>query len=89
MTARTVETAGEGGGDGDGLRGSTMNAPTQGVLGGIMAGKRPDPPSAKQKRCLLMSPSVYRIVRKTDVGRRPKAIRGIPVSRRLHLPWAR
>ena len=37
MTASTVETAGDGRGDAGGLRGLPMNAPTQGVLGGIMA----------------------------------------------------
>ena len=53
----TVETAGEGGGDADGLRGSPMKAPTQGVLGGIMARQRPDTPSPEQKERLLISRS--------------------------------
>jgi len=53
----TVETAGEGGGDADGLRGSPMSAPTQGVLGDIMAWQRSDTPSAEQKECLVVSRS--------------------------------
>ena len=70
MTASTVETAGEGGGDADGLRGSPMNAPTQGVLGGIMAWQRPDTPSAEQKECLLISRSAI------DLPERPTAVVG-------------
>ena len=54
MTAGTIETAGEWGGDADGLRGSQVNAPTQGVLDAIMAWQRPDTPSAAQKKCLLI-----------------------------------
>ena len=55
MTTKIVEAAGEGGGDADGLRRLPMNAPTQGVLGGIMAWQRPDAPSAEQKKCLLIT----------------------------------
>ena len=55
MTATTVETAGERGGDGDGLRGSTMNASAQGVLGSIMAWKRPNCLADEQKGHLLTS----------------------------------
>ena len=54
MTARVVETAGEGGGNGEGLRGSPMNAPTWGVLGGIMAWQRVNARFAGQKECLLI-----------------------------------
>ena len=78
MTARTVEIAGEGGGDGDGLRGSPMNAPTQGVLGGIMAWQRPDTPSTEQKKMPADHVIGDILVRKADGGRRPKAIREIP-----------
>ena len=35
-------------------------------------------PSAEQRKCLLISRSAYRLVRKADGGRRPKAIREIP-----------
>ena len=73
MTARTVETAGEGGGDGDGLRGSPMNAPTQGVLGSIMAWQRPGTPSTEQKECLPIPPSAIESSERpmAVVGRRP------------------
>ncbi len=57
MTASTVETAGEGGGDADGLRGSPMNAPTQGILDRIMPQKRPDPAAIRQEKCLPISES--------------------------------
>ena len=80
MTASTVETAGEGGGDGDGLRGSPMNAPTQGVLGDIMAWQRADIPSAEQKECLLISRSAIDSSERPTVPARrdrPKAIRKI------------
>jgi len=72
MTASTVETAGEGGGGGDGLRGSPMNAPTQGVLGGIMAWQRPGTPSTEQKECLPTSRSAI------DSSERPTAADGQP-----------
>ena len=83
MTARTVEAAGEGGGDGDGLRGPPMNAPTQGVLGGIMAWQPPGTPSTEQIRMLADLAISDRLVRKADGGRRPKAIRGIPAEERF------
>ena len=59
--------------DGDGLRGSPINAPTQGVLGGIMAWQRPDTPSAEQKKCLLISRSAIDTSERATavVGRRP------------------
>ena len=87
MTTIPVETAREGGGDGDGLRGSTMNASAQTGLGGIMAGKRPDPPRQSRKGacwCLLMSPSVIESSERLAVPARrdrPKAIREIPARR--------
>ena len=52
-----VETAGEGGSYGESLRGSPMNAPTQGVWGDIMAWERPDTPSTEREECLLISRS--------------------------------
>jgi hypothetical protein len=39
-----------------------MNAPTQGVLGGIMAWQRPDTPSTEQKKRLLISRSAITAV---------------------------
>jgi len=58
MTATTVETAGGRGGDGDGLRGSTMNASTQAALGRIMTRKRPNYLAGEQRRHLRTSRSV-------------------------------
>jgi len=52
MTARTAETAGGGERNGEGLRGSPINAPTQGISRDIMARKRPAPPSIGQEQCL-------------------------------------
>ena len=54
----------------DGLRGSPMNAPTQGVLGGIMAWQLSDTPSAGQRKCLLISRSAI------DLPERPTAVVG-------------
>jgi len=51
----TVETAGEDEGDGDGLRGSPANVPTEGISGAIMAWQRVDTRFAEQKECLLIS----------------------------------
>jgi len=82
MTASTVETAGEGGGNADGLRGSPMNAPTQGVLGGIIAWQRPDAPSAEHKECLLISRSAI------DLSERPTAVVGRRRSGKSQLRWA-
>ena len=64
-----------------GLCGSPMNAPMQGVLGGIMAWQRPDAPSAEQEECLPISRSaIYLLERPMVPARRdrPKAIREIP-----------
>jgi len=55
MTVTTVKTAGEGESNGEGLRGLPMNAPTQGILGDIMARERPATPSTDQRECLLVS----------------------------------
>ncbi|MDP7532799.1 MAG: hypothetical protein QGI88_03405, partial [SAR202 cluster bacterium] len=73
MMPSTVETAGEGGGDADGLRGSPMNALTQGVLGGIMAWERPDTRSAEQEERLRISRSTIDWSERpmVVVGRRP------------------
>ena len=54
MTPTKDSQAGAGGGNGDGLPGPATNAPTQGVLGGIMACQRPDTPSTEQKECVLV-----------------------------------
>jgi len=78
MTARTVKTAGQGGGDGEGLRGSAMNASTQAALGGIMARKRPDYLAIQQKRHLLISGSLLKVSERSTVPARrdrPEAIR--------------
>ena len=85
MTASTVETAGEGGGDADGLRRLPMNAPTQGVLGGIMAWQRPDTPSAEQEECSLISRSEIAESERPPaaVGRRPS---GTPKAPRSEIP---
>ena len=99
MMARTVETAGEGGGDGDDLRGSAMNPSTQAALGEIMARQRPDTPSTEQKECLPISRSVVESPErsKTRLGGptvparrdRPKAIREIPDREPEGLPLCR
>jgi len=70
-------------GDGDGLRGSPMNAPKQGVLGCIMAWQRPDTPSAERRECLLISRSAI------DSSERPTAVVGRRPSgkSRLSLPF--
>jgi len=57
MTAGTVETARQGGGNGDGLRRSPMDTPTQGVSVRIMAWQPPDTPSIEHMRCLPTSGS--------------------------------
>ena len=79
MVATKDETAGGGGGDGGGLPGSPMNAPTQGALGGMMARKRADLLAADQILADLAARD--RIVRKVDVGRRPEAVREMPVRK--------
>ena len=93
MTPTNDAQTGAGGGDGDGLSGSTINASTQTPLGGIMARKRPDLFSVEQKRYLLISRSRDKIARKADGGRPLEAIREIPVNtgqRRLEpsMPWS-
>lgn len=72
MMARTIEAAGEGGGDGDGLRGSAMNASTQAALGDIMARKRPDLLAVEQEKHLPISRSVVESSERSTavVGRR-------------------
>jgi len=70
MTASTVETARDGGGDGDGLRGSPINAPTQGVLSAIMTWQPPDTPSTEQTERLRISRSVI------DWSERPMVVVG-------------
>ena len=82
MTARTVETAGEGIGDGDGLRGLPVNAFAQGVLGGIMAWQLSDTLSAGQRKCLLISRSAIGLSERSTavVGHSPSGkSRIIPV----------
>ena len=73
MTAVHDETAGRRGGDGTGLRGSATDAPTQGVLGSVMAWQRPGTPSTEQKECLRISPSAIGSSERpmAVVGRRP------------------
>ena len=61
MTARTVETTGGRGGDGDGLRGSAMNASTQAALGKTTARKRPSYLADEQKGHLRTSRSVVKL----------------------------
>ena len=82
MTARTVETATESGGDGGNLHGSPMNATAQGILDAIMAWQLPDTPSAEQRKCLkkmLADLAIGdRLVEMADDGRRPRAICEIP-----------
>ena len=74
MTAGTIETARDGGGHGESLRGSPMNASAQGVLGEIMSPKRSNTPCAEQKTRLPISRSVI------NSSERPMAvIREIPV----------
>lgn len=55
MTAATVETAVERGGDGDGLHGSPTNASTEPTSGRIMARGRADVPLSKPEQCLPIS----------------------------------
>ncbi|MHC4718532.1 MAG: hypothetical protein ACYS5V_16300, partial [Planctomycetota bacterium] len=78
MTANTVETVGERGGDADGLRGSPMKAPAQGILGRIMPRKRPDPAAIRQDKCLPISESVIESSETVGGGPRSVAIREIP-----------
>ena len=74
------ETAGGCGGDGTGLPASVTDGRMQGVLGRIMARKRPDLPAVEQKKRLLVSRSVVESSERPtavpprrifDVGRRP------------------
>jgi len=73
MTASTVETAGEGGDDGGGLRGSEIGPSTQAVLGRIMARKRPNYRADEQKRHLRTSQSVVELLERSTkaVGHKP------------------
>jgi len=72
MTARTVETTGGRGGDGDGLRGSAMNASAQAALGKTMARKRPNYLAEERKECLRTLRSVVKLSERPTkiVGRR-------------------
>jgi len=76
MTVRTVKTAGEGKGDGDGLRGSTPNASTQPASGDITARKRPGCLAIERRRHLMISPSVidFSATSTAILGRRPSGI---------------
>ena len=78
MMRTTVETAGEDGGDGDGLGGSPMNALTEGVLDAITPRQRSDTPSVEQKTMLADLTMGDILARKAGGGRRPKTIREIP-----------
>jgi hypothetical protein len=78
MTAATAETAGGGGDDADALRESPMNVPTQGILGGIMLRKRPDPAAIRQEECLPISESAIESSEGPIGGRWPEAIQEIP-----------
>ncbi len=55
------------------------NAPTQGVLGGIMDWQRPHTPSPEQEECLLISRSAI------DLSERPTAVVGRTPSGKSHL----
>ena len=68
MKAGTVETAREGRGNGQGLRRSPMNAPTQGILGGTMPRKRSDPVALRQEKWLPISESAV------ESSERPTAV---------------
>ena len=102
MTVRTAETAGGGESYGEGLRGSPVNAPTQGISGDIMARKRPATPSTDQRECLLVPRSAIESPERPTavVGHGPsgkfrsislrssaRAGRVIPKARILSLIW--
>jgi len=78
MRTIPVETAGEGGGHGDGLRGSRINAFTLAGLG-QMALEQPNNLAVEHRKCLPITRSVVRLVRKAEDGRRPEAIWEIQV----------
>jgi hypothetical protein len=58
MTTKTVETTGGRRGDGDGLRGSAINASTHAAWGDIIARKRLNYLAIEQKKSLPISRSV-------------------------------
>ena len=70
MTASTVETARDGGGGGESLRGLPVNTFAQGVSGEVMAQERSDTPSIERRRCLPISPSAI------ESSERPTAVVG-------------
>ena len=70
MTARSAKAAGEGERNGEGLRGSPMNASARVGLANIMARKRPEAPSIQQKRRLRMLESAI------ESSERPMAVVG-------------
>ena len=74
MMAGTVETAGEGESDSERLRGSSMNAPTQGVLGDTMAHQRSNRAAIEQKERLPISRSAI------ESSERPTAVVGQSLS---------
>ena len=89
MTAGTIETARDGGGHGESLRGSPMNASAQGVLGEIMSPKRSNTPCAEQKTRLPISRSVINSSERpmAVVGQRPSGKSRIKVSKLLASFW--
>ncbi len=79
MMRTNVETAGGDGGDGDGLRGSPMNAPREGVLDAITTRQRSDTPSVEQKECLRVSKTVV------ESSERPRTVLGATPSGKSRL----
>jgi len=80
MSSGLDGNAGRTGGDATGLSVWVPNGHTQGILGDIMAWKRSDPALVGQKKCLPISRSAVESSKRADGGRRPKAIREIPVK---------
>ena len=76
MTARTVETAPEGGGNRDGLRGSPMNTSTEAALGVIMPRRRRDYLAVEHRECWPIMRSVV------ESSGRPPAVVGRRLSRK-------
>lgn len=70
MTASTVETARDGGGGGESLRGLPVNTFAQGVSGEVMAQERSDTPSIERRKCWPISPSAI------ESSERPTAVVG-------------
>lgn len=79
MTAGTVETAREGGGDGDGLRGSRTDSSTHAASGDIMARRRPDCLAEEHMQCLLFTRSPV------GLSERPAAVVGRRLSRKSRM----